>query len=205
MRSSRVLLSALSAAAVACFVLTSAPPATAALNPPAASQQAVQQFLSNPAAWMAQYQDGGGQMIAAVRDLASDPQTLNALVGLLSSANSSQASAIGTGLGQVALTVLGADQAYATQIQTAVTAAGNSSALVAFDAVVGGNIKLSAATSGGGGGGGGEAPTGPNSPSGGINGNSGLNLPTFGNRADNFTSQGFPSAGPGTPVSQSSP
>jgi hypothetical protein len=205
MRPSRVLLSALSAAVIACFVLTSTPPATAALNSPAASQQAVQEFLSNPAALLAQYPDGGGQMIAAVRDLASDPQTLNALIALLTNANPNQASAIGTAFGQVALSVVGTDQAYASQIQTAVAAAGNTNTLVAYDAVVGGNIKLSATTAGGGGGGGGEAPTGPNSPSGGINGNPGLSLPTFTNRADNFTSQGFPSGGPGSSVSQSSP
>ena len=96
----------LGAAVIGGFVLTTVPPATAALYSPqqALSQQAIQQFLSNPAALLDQYSHGGAPMIAAVRDLAaSDPQTLAALIGLLKTANPDQASAIGTALGQVAL------------------------------------------------------------------------------------------------------
>jgi acetamidase/formamidase len=102
-------------------------------------------------------------MITKVRDLAaSDSATLDALLGLLKSANPDQASAIGTALGQVALMGIATDQAFATQIQTEVVLSGNTSALVAFSAVVGGDIKLAAATGPGGGAGGGiELPLKP--------------------------------------------
>ena len=60
----------LGAAVIGGFVLTTVPPATAALYSPqqALSQQAIQQFLSNPAALLDQYPHGGAPMIAAVRD-----------------------------------------------------------------------------------------------------------------------------------------
>ena len=66
-------------------------------------------------------------MIARVRDLvASDPSTLNPVIGLLATANFDQATAIGTGLGQAALMVVKTDQAYANQIQDTLAAAMNS-------------------------------------------------------------------------------
>ena len=120
--------------------------------------QTVQQFLSDPASLLSQFPNGGPVMITKVRDLtASDSATLSALIGLLKSANPDQASAIGTGLGQVALMAVNTDQAFATEIQTQIAQAGNASALVAFSAVVGGDIKLTAAGPGVGIGGGGES------------------------------------------------
>jgi hypothetical protein len=194
------------------FVLASVPPATAALYPPqqAMSPQAVQQFLSNPAALLTQYPNGGAQMITAVRDLAaSDPQTLDALIGLLKTATPDQASAIGTALGQVALMAVGPDQAYAIQIQTVVASSGNTSALVAFSAVVGGDIKL-AATGNGGAGGGAETPTGPGTGGGGGGAGTFVNLSSFPNTADSFTTAvfgggGIGSPGNNTPVSGTTP
>jgi hypothetical protein len=135
----------------------------------ALSSQVIQQFLADPAALLAQYPHGGAKMIAQIRDLAaSDPAILKALLKLLSVANAEQATAIGTGLGQVAIMALRTDQTYATQIQEAIVAAQNNSALVAFSAAVGGSVQLSAATGGGGGGGGGggEEPTGESDNSG---------------------------------------
>jgi hypothetical protein len=86
--------------------------------------QAIQQFLADPTALLAQYPDGGAQLIARVRDLAaSDPATLSALIGLLTSANQGQAAAIGTALGQVAVMAVKTDQAYAIQIQEAIAGA----------------------------------------------------------------------------------
>ena len=206
MRCSQVLLRAVTGVTIAGFVLASVPQPAAAQNSPqqTLSPQAIQQFLSNPGDLLKQYPDGKGPMIAAVRDLAaSDPQTLNALIGLLANANGDQASAIGTALGQVALAAVNTNQAYAEQIQTAVAAAGSGNALVAFSAVVGGNIKLTAATAGGGGGGGGggESPTGTNSPTGGISGGFPTNLPTVNNVADNFPSSNTSASTPGTPLS----
>ena len=52
------------------------------------------------------------------------------------------------------------DQAFATDLQTKVAQAGNTSAIVAFSAVVGGDIKLAATGPGAGIGGGGESQTG---------------------------------------------
>jgi hypothetical protein len=189
----------LGAAVIGGFVLTTVPPATAALYSPqqALSQQAIEQFLKDPGALLDQFKTGGPQMIAAVRDLAaSDPRTLDAILGLLKTANPDQASAIGTALGQVALM---GDQAYATQIQTDVVAAANDSALVAFSAVVGGNIKLSATTAGGGGGGGAEESTNPSN--GGVGAGSGtfVNLSSFPNTPDNLTTITLSSGSPGTP------
>jgi hypothetical protein len=199
----------LGAAIMGGFVLASVPSATAALYPPqqAMSPQAVQQFLSNPGALLTQFPNGGPQMIAAVRDLAaSDPQTLDALIGLLKTATPDQASAIGTALGQVALMAVGPEQAYAVQIQTVVAASGNTSALVAFSAVVGGDIKLAAT---GAGGGGAETPTGPGTGGGGSGGGTSVNLSSFPNSPDVFTPTSLGGGSPGspgnTPVSPSIP
>ena len=91
--------------------------------------QAIQQFLADPAALLAQYPDGGGQLIARVRDLAaSDPATLDPLIGLLTNANQGQATAIGTALGQVATMAVKTDQAYAVHIQEAIASADKSRA-----------------------------------------------------------------------------
>ena len=146
-------------------------PAMAAVGQPAVAPAAVQQFLANPAALLAQFPNGGPALSTQIRDLAaSDPAALNAIVGLLANATPDQASAIGVGLGQAAELAVNSDPAFATQIQTAIVNSNNNSALVAFSAVVGGDIKLAAAGPGGGGGGGGELPTGSNSPTGGIGG-----------------------------------
>jgi hypothetical protein len=202
MQYSRALRQAFLGALVAVF-LASFSPAIAAVYPPdrALPAQAIQQFVADPAALLAQYPNGGPQLIAEVRDLAaSDPATLKLLLGLLKSASADQASAIGTGLGQVAVMAVKTDEAYATQIQEDVVAAQNISTLVAFSAAVGGNIKLAAAT-GGGGGGGGEEGTNPSGTAGGFYAGNPENFPTF---VDNIPDS-FPLAfSPGTVVSAGS-
>lgn len=174
-------------------------PASAAVYSPehALPPQVIQQFLANPDALLAQYPDGGAKLIAQVRDLAaSDPATLKSLLALLKEANPDQASAIGTGLGQVAIMAVKTDQAYATQIQEGVIAAQNDSALVAFSAAIGGSIQLTAATGGGGGGGGGEEGTGPNQTFGAFSPSIPENLVTsVTNKPDTFSTffeQGVP-------------
>jgi hypothetical protein len=83
--------------------------------------QTIQEFLSDPAALLGQFPDGGEQMVAQVRDLAaSDASTLSALVGLLATANANQTNAIGTGLGQTAVLAVKADPSYANAIQQAI-------------------------------------------------------------------------------------
>jgi len=162
--------------------------------------QTVQQFLSDPASLLSQFPNGGPVMITKVRDLtASDPATLSALIGLLKSANPDQASAIGTALGQVALMAVNTDQAFATEIQTQIAQAGNASALVAFSAVVGGDIKLTAAGPGVGIGGGGESQTQTTSGIGGFFAGFPLALPTSTpNIPDRFTLSSFSPGSPGT-------
>jgi hypothetical protein len=187
------------------FAGTFAMPAAAAVYSPqqALPPQTVQQFLSDPGALLTQFPNGGAAMINAVRDLAaSDPQTLNGLIGLLSKATPDQASAIGTALGQVAQMAVNSDPPYANNIQTAVVESANNSAEVAFSAVVGGNIKLTATAPGGGAGGGGEEPTGQSNFNGGTIGTP-FSLHTFAtNTPDSFSNTPFT---PATPVSQSTP
>ena len=97
----------------------------AALYPPPAQlpSSAIHEFLDNPSTLLTQYPEGGGGLVAVVRDLAaSDPSTLNAIIGLLATANPNQTTAIGTGLGQTALLAVKTDQAYANAIQAALLA-----------------------------------------------------------------------------------
>jgi hypothetical protein len=85
----------------------------------------IQQFLSDPASLLGRYPSGGPAMATTVRDLAaSDPATLKPIVDLLETATADQATAIGTGLGQVATLAVKTDQAYANQIQEAIVSAG---------------------------------------------------------------------------------
>lgn len=213
MRYSQSVLRVLTAAAFAAplvsgSIVGAVSPAAAAVYTPQQALPAptVQQFLANPSGLLTQFPNGGPDLTKMVRDLAaSNPQTLSALIGLLRGATPEQASAIGTGLGQAAELAVNTDPDYATEIQTAVVTASNDSAMVAFSAVVGGNVKLAAA--GGGGGGGGEEQTNPNSVGGGISGSSNLNFPSFvSNTADSFTTPSFSPGTPGTPsVSPTTP
>jgi hypothetical protein len=181
-------------------------PAMAAVPP-----QTVQQFLNKPSDLLGQYPSGGPEMIQAVQDfLASDPRTLTAVLSLLPQANPAQSTAIGTALGKYALSVLATDQPRAVQIQDAVVESNNVVAMGAFDAVVGGNIKLTAATTGVGGGA--ETSTSPGGAGFSVGGGGFGSLPTVGNTPDVFstTFAGGPAGsctsncGP-TPVSGSSP
>ncbi len=168
----RLVRGALCGAAVLGSLLVSAQLAMSAVYSPRAAlpAQTIQQFLANPQGLLSQYPDGGALMVSRVRDLvASDPGTVDPILALLKSANPEQASAIGTGLGQVALMAVSQDQAFATDLQTKVAQAGDTTAIAAFSAVVGGDIKLAATGPGGGaGGGGGESQTGPGNAIGGF-------------------------------------
>jgi hypothetical protein len=202
-----LFLRSLSGVAIFAAVIAWTPSASAAVYPPrqVLSANAIELFLANPKGLLGEFPNGGAQMIAKVRDLAaSDPKTLDGLIGLLKSANPDQASAIGTALGQVALMAISTDQAFATQIQTAVAQAGNVSALTAFSAVVGGDIKLAATGPGAGIGGGGEAQT--NASSGFIGGFFGGTVSLNGgarNTPDTFPTPSFSTSTPGTPGSTS--
>lgn len=185
-------------------------PAMAAVYPPqqALSAQAIQQFLANPGSLLTQYPNGGPDMIKAVQDLAgSDPSTLNALVGLLAKANPAQSTAIGTALGHIAKAAVNTDQGYATQIQVAVALANNDTALTAFNAVIGGDVQLTAVTGGvgGGGGGGGGPTTTPNFIGGGSSSNPFDLTTSVKNTADTFPGLSFSPGSINNNVSQSTP
>jgi len=207
----RLVRSALCGAAVLGSLLVSAQLAMSAVYSPrqALPAQTIQQFLANPQGLLSQYPDGGALMVSRVRDLvASDPGTADPILALLKSANPEQASAIGTGLGQVALMAVGQDQAFATDLQTKVAQAGDTSAISAFSAVVGGDIKLAATGPGAGAGGGGESQTGGNSPIGGFSVPETFDLVTsVRNVPDSFPTPSFStgSAGFNVNVSPSSP
>lgn len=123
---SRACFGALFGAALAVVEMMAGPQAGAAVLSPqqALPAQTIQEFLGKPDALLTQFPDGGPRMIARVRDLAaSDPATLDPIVALLQTANAAQSTAIGTGLGQVAVMAVKTDQAYANQIQVAVASA----------------------------------------------------------------------------------
>jgi hypothetical protein len=189
-------------AAIAAPVL--ALPAVAAVSP-----QTVQQFLAKPSDILGPYPNGGPELVQAIQDmLSSDPRALNAVLSLLPQANPAQSTAIGTALGKYALAVLPTDQPRAVQIQDLVVGSNNVVAMGAFDAVVGGNIKLTAATSGVGGGGA-ETSTNPSATGFSAGGSVFGVLPTVANPPDVFTTTfvaGPAGAGSGsTPVSGSTP
>ena len=186
--------------AVAGAVLAWLPSAMAAVPPaPILPDQTIQQFISNPDSLLSQYPNGGPDMVKAVQDLASsNPATLNVLVGLLGKANQAQATAIGTALGDVAKAAVTADPNYAAQIQVAVAVSNNTTALAAFNTVIGGDIQIAAVTGGVGGGGGG----GPTNPLGGGSGGGGPNSPNLTtsvpNTPDSFSVPGLTGTSPGT-------
>jgi hypothetical protein len=204
MRLSHVLSRALFGAAVLGFVLACAPLASAAIYSPrqALPADTINQFLANPGALLAQFPNGGPQMITKVRDLAaSDPATVDPLLKLLKSANPAQSAAIGTALGQIALMALSTDHPFAIDLQTKIAQSGNTQALDAFDAVVGGDLKLTAATGSTGIGGGGESQTTGTSGLGGFFAGSSFSL----NGGSHNTPDTFPifSSTPGSPGSVS--
>jgi hypothetical protein len=208
----KLVRDALCAAAVFGSLIVSAPLAHSAVYTArqALPAESVGQFLANPEDLLSQYPTGGGLLISRIKDLAaSDPNTIDPILALLKRANPDQATAIGTGLGQVAMMAVAQDQAFATDLQSKVAQAGNTDAIVAFSAVVGGDIKLAATGPGVGAGGGGESQTGGGTGLTGFATNPVLSLPTsVRNIPDSFPTPNFSAAGAssfGTNVSPSSP
>ena len=168
-----------------------------------AGQLTAQQFQANPAQVLANNTTGGAILISLIRQLAiGDHADLPLIIGLLATANTDQANAIGTGLGQAALASVTADQAYANAIQTALAAANNPTASLAFAAVMG-DQGTGATGAGGGGGGGGGGPVNQNTAGGGGGGTTSLNTSTQTTSSRTTTSTSIGSGS--TPVSVSSP
>lgn len=98
-----------------------------------------------------------GALISAVRDLAIAEKTaLRPIVEALKLGTKEERSAIGTGLGQAAQSVIKSDPPYAAEIQQALAEAGNQDAILAFAAVTG-NVPIGASAGGGAAGGAGGA------------------------------------------------
>lgn len=142
----------------------------------AVTQQQASQFKANPQSALPQLANGArptaaqlAALTALVRDLmATDPSTLNSIIGLLTGADEAEQRAIGRGLAQAALAVVGTNRDLADQIQQAIAA---SNVLAAINAYAEATGNVLTASSGGGGGGGG--PTGQGSPGGGGGGGRG--------------------------------
>jgi hypothetical protein len=168
-------------------------------------QLTAQQFQADPAQVLANNTTGGAMLISLIRQLAiADHADLPLIVGLLATANTDQANAIGTGLGQAALASVTADQAYANAIQTALAAANNPTASLAFAAVMG-DQGTGATGAGGGGGGGGGGPVNQSTAGGGGGGGNTtiLSTPTQTTQTRSITSN-F-NGGGSSPVSANSP
>jgi hypothetical protein len=131
----------------------------------------VDEFLANPAQVMAQYPNGGAELISLIRDVAtSHPEALATITGLLSSGTADQQAAVGSGLGQAYKIVLNTDQAYAAQIAAAVGGSSSDSAKTAYSGATG-NVSIASTGGGpgaGGGGGGGSGGTAGGNGSGGT-------------------------------------
>src|SRR5580704_9331046 len=105
-------------------------------------QLTTEQFIPHPDLLLAKFPNGGGEMIAQVRELTlANHANLPYLLGVLANANHDQGIAIGTGLGQAALASVKSDQAYATAIQQAVADKGLGWAAGAGSNVGGGSAQ----------------------------------------------------------------
>jgi len=170
----RYLARAAAGTLIASFMLTAA--ATSG-----AQAATVDEFLANPTQVMAQYPNGGADLISLIRDVAtSHPEALATITSLLSSGNVDQQAAVGSGLGQAYKIVLNTDQAYAAQIAAAVAGSSSDNAKTAYSGATG-NVSI-ASTGGGAAGGGGGGGSGGGS--GGTAGGSGFGgTPTGGSNS----------------------
>lgn len=191
------------AAAVA-LVVTIASVASAAVYPPQRQlpAQVISDFKGSPQTLLQQYPNGGPQMILRVTDLgASDPTTLPGLIALLkdSATTKDQMKAIVGGLALVARMAAQTDQAYGTEIQTAIAGTQNADVIAAYQAATG--DAAIAAT--GGGGAGGSGTGGATGTSGSANGGSSGTATTFGGTPRTNTAPSFSGsvASTGTSVS----
>lgn len=150
--------------------------------------QTVAQFAANPAQVLAQFPNGGPQLISLVRDaVTQNPGLLQTLTGLLQGASADQQAAIGSGLGQAAqIAINNNNQAFANQISAAVAASGASNAQTAFSGATG-NTQTAATGAGAGAGGGGGGGGGSGGPAGGSGTGSGGGAPSGGSNSGGTT------------------
>lgn len=136
-------------------------------------------FTAEAGKILQEFPEGGGQMIARIRDLlASDSATLPLVIGLLPNANSEQKSAIGTAFAQAARICIKPDQAYAAQLQQAVVQTNDQTLMVAYSAAAGDQPIAATAIAGVALGGLGGGVGGANGATGNGFGNTGTGTPT---------------------------
>ena len=181
-RYSKLLLhtSAIVAAGWLCFQPLASTAVAQTLTP-----QQISQFEANPAAALAQYSNGGAELVSFIRDLMlTDPATLNGIIGLIPTASPAQQSAIGTGLGQAAQSLVRTNPAVANLIQQSLIACGSGipqpgrrspceNAVLAYAGVTGNSAITAAGGGGGAGAGAGTGPTGNGPATGGSNSGTG--------------------------------
>jgi len=170
--------------------------------------QVVSDFTGNAAQLLTQYPDGGVQMISRIRDLAaSNPATLQAIVGLITTANKDQKTAIGSGLAQAARicvppnqTVDPANEQFGSvDIPSAITQANDADVKTAYLAILG-DVALAAGATGAGGVGGGSGSGGiGGSPASGSGSGGIATFNSFSTRTSSFTYSPSTSAGVGAP------
>ena len=176
-----VIKIALRMVAAAALAATISSAATAAVYPPARQLPAtvISEFKATPGTLLTQF-PAGAQLISRVRDLgASDPTTVPALIALLKdpATTKDQIRAITAGLAQLARMAAVSDQAFATEIATAIAGTNNPDVIAAYQAATG-DVAIAAA--GGGAGGGGSGAGGPTGAGGFANGGQGGTTSTFG-------------------------
>jgi hypothetical protein len=134
---------------------------------PALSEQAVASFKTSPQLLLTQNPTGGGEMVSRIRDLLlSDSATLPIVLGLLSTANDDQKSAIAAGLAQAARLWVREDPAFAQQIQQAVADTKDSAFILAYNNAAG-NQPIGAGAGGG-------SPGGPGGQTNALSGGGGF-------------------------------
>jgi hypothetical protein len=159
--------------------------------------QVTSDFNGSPGQLLTQYANGGAQMISRIRDLAaSNPATLQAIVGLIATANKDQKTAIGSGLAQAARICVPPNQAVdpanqqfgSVDIPAAITQANDADVKTAYLAILG-DVALAAGATGGGGGTGGGAGSGGIGGSPGAGGGNGgsATFSSFSARTSPFT------------------
>ena len=181
-----------------------------------ATQQQVNDFLSDTSALLKANLLGGGKLVSAIRDLMmsdvcqpstvqarveSCQQLLTAVIGLLANANEAQQSAIGSGLGQAAQSMASTNPVLAAQLQAALAASGSKMAVASYQTTVG-NLPIAST----GGGGGGEASYQTEQNTGGGAGGGGATGPTgTGTQSVGLTSGGSVSGGTSTTTAATTP
>jgi hypothetical protein len=170
--------------------------------------QQISQFMSNPNELLVLNPNGGGALIARLRDLlASDPATLNTIMGLLPNANDSQKAAMGAALAQASKLYASADPNVALLIQQAVVNSKDDLLTRAYLAAAG-ETQIAATGGAGGGEAGGGGVGGQTNVTNNNGGNNGGGPQQIGGNAlttGNFSFSGGSASGAGGSSSSVSP